>query len=194
MNHNAQPSGQPNQDSNTDPLAGLARWTASGAVDQAAVERARQRWLQQQIGESATLAGALADHAEAGRRVAVSTLSGRRTSGVVTAVGVDFVVIREANLGEVMIPLTRLAVVRSAPGEAEAVGDQTPRYEMVMAHALAQLAIERPSVLVAAGNEAVRGELQTVGSDVCTVLVNGPQRNSVHIAFVAIDHVVILAA
>ncbi len=106
--------------------------------------------------------------------------------------GVDFVAIREINLGEVMIPLDRLAVVRASPGKDEAVGDQIFRYEMVMAHALAQLANDRPSVLVAAGNEAVRGELQTVGSDILTVLVNGPQRASVHVTFAAIDHMVVL--
>ncbi len=192
MNQAAVPDGQPDPLSAVDPLAGLARWIADEAVGQAAGERARQAWLRQQAGESASLAGILTDHAEAGRRVVTSTLGGRRASGLITAVGIDFAAVREPDLGEVIIPLSRLAIVRTAPGDAAAIGDRAQHYEVVMAHALAELAAERPTVLVAAGNEAARGALQSVGTDVITVLINGPQRSSVHVALAAIDHIVIL--
>lgn len=192
VNHDAVPDGQPESLSAMDPLAGLAKWIAEGAVDEAAVDRARQNWLHQQANESATMAGTLSDHAEAGRRVMASTLAGRRTNGTVTAIGIDFVAIREAGLGEVMIPLEQLAIIRAAPGESTAIGDRSPRFEVVMAHALAEISVDRPSVLVAAGNEAVRGTLQSVGTDVLAVLVNGPHRSISHVALGAIDHIVIL--
>ncbi len=92
-----------------------------------------------------------------------------------------------------ILPLCRLAIVKVANGDDNPAGDAARNYDLMLAHALDQLAADRPSVLVAAGNEAVRGELHSAGSDVITVLINGPQRSTVHVAIDAIDHIVVLA-
>jgi len=174
-------------------LAGLARWTSEGAVDRAAAERSRESWLRLQSSESAGIAEVLGNHAAAGRRVAASTLGGRRTNGMVTAIGVDFVIIRETNLGDVVIPLQRLAIVRSTPGDANTGVDRPLNFDLTMAHALAELAADRPPVLAAAGNEGARGTLESVAADFITVSTNDPRRSTIHVALAAIDHLVVLA-
>jgi len=204
-------------------LAGLARWTSEGAVDRAAAERSRESWLRLQASEAAGLAEVLCDHAEAGRPVAASTLGGRRTNGAVAAIGVDFVIIRERTLGDVVIPLSQLAIVRSAPGTVGASIDRPLNFDLTMVHAFAELAADRPPVLAAAGNESARGTLEYVGADFIAVSSNAvssggnsssaglsgtrpnnagsfdarqfndPRRTMLHVAITAIDHLVVLA-
>lgn len=139
------------------------------------------------------MADILADHAEAGRRVSASTLGGRRTNGIVAAIGADFAIIRESNLGDVVIPLDRIAIVRSAPDEITVGQDRTLHFDLTMIHALAELAADRPPVLAAAGNESARGNLRAVGSDFIAVSTNDPLRATIHVAVSAIDHLVVLA-
>jgi len=179
--------------SSTDPLSGLAQWISEGAVDQAAAERSRESWLRVQASESARMADILADHAEAGKRVSASTLGGRRTNGMVAAIGADFVVIRESNLGDVVIPLDRMAIVRSASDDGAVGQDRSLRFDLTMAHALAELAADRPPVLAAAGNESARGSLHAVGTDFIAIATNDPLRVTIHVALSAIDHLVVLA-
>jgi len=176
-----------------DPLAGLARWTSEGAVDQAAAERSSEAWLRLQSSEASSIAEVLGAHAAAGTRVAASTLGGRRTNGLVAAIGVDFVIIRESNLGDVVIPLERLAIVRSAPGDASTGADRPHNFDLTMAHALGELAADRPPVLAAAGNEGARGTLESVAADFIAVSTNDPRRSTIHVALIAIDHLVVLA-
>jgi len=206
-----------------DLLAGLARWTSEGAVDRAAAERSRESWLRLQASEAAGIAEVLCDHAEAGKRVAASTLGGRRTNGTVAAIGVDFVIIRENTLGDVVIPLSQLAIVRSAPGTGGVSVDRPLNFDLTMVHALAELAADRPPVLAAAGNESARGTLEFVGADFIAVSTNAmsssarmsnaqptsagasdagsfnagsfndSRRTMLHVAIKAIDHLVVLA-
>lgn len=192
MDENPAPGTNFTSASANDPLAGLARWTSEGAVDRAAAERSRESWLRLQSSESAGITDVLGNHAEARRRVAASTLGGRRTSGMVCAIGVDFVIIREDNLGDVVIPTHRLAIIRAAPGDDDSGPDRPLRFDLTMAHALAELAVDRPPVLAAAGNEAARGTLQSVAVDFITVSTNDPRRTSIHVAMAAIDHLVVL--
>jgi len=146
-----------------------------------------------QSSESVSIAEVLDNHAEAGRRVSASTLGGRRTNGMVAAIGVDFVIIRESNLGDVVIPLQRLAIVRSAPGDASSGHDRPLNFDLTMVHALAELAADRPPVLAAAGNEGARGTLESVAADFITVSTNDPRRATIHVALAAIDHLVVLS-
>ena len=175
-----------------DPLAGLNRWVAEGSVDAAARARARQRWLERQASEEATISGVLMDLAERGCRLAITTTAGYHCCGVAVAVGANFVIIREARLGDIVVPLPRLATVRAAPGEGAPTGDRPLGLEMMLADALVELAADRPMVLASVGNEDIRGELRSAGFDVAAIGVDGPRRELVHLSVVALDHLVIL--
>ncbi|MDW3218680.1 MAG: hypothetical protein R8F63_08700 [Acidimicrobiales bacterium] len=175
-----------------DPLAGLADWIAEGRVDAAAADRARGRWLERQAQEDATLAGVLLDLAERGRPVAARTVGGRLVRGPVTALGADFLVIREQRLGDVMVPLGTLATVRAAPGDPPPVGARPVSFAIVLAEALVELAADRPTVVVAVAGEELRGELCRAGRDVVAVALTDQHREVVSIATAAIDHVIVL--
>ncbi|MEM7142791.1 MAG: hypothetical protein AAF548_17340 [Actinomycetota bacterium] len=176
-----------------DPLAGLATWLADGRVDAAAAERARQRWLERQAAEDATLVGVLLDLAERGRPVVARTSGGRNATGRVAALGADFVVVREERLGDVLVPTRALAMVRPSRGDRSPVGDRPAALAIVMEEALVELAADRPEVLVSAGGEEIRGDLRSAGRDVLAVeLDTGERREIVSVATHAIDHLVII--
>lgn len=175
-----------------DPLAPLAGWIAAGRVDEAARARARQRWLERQAREEATLGGVLVDLAERGRPVMVSTVGRRGFRGPVRAVGADFVVIREDGLGDVIVPLRSLASVRPAPGEDGGGGDRPFTVELVLAETLVEIAADNPTVLVVAGSEELRGELRSAGIDVLSIVLGGPRHDIVHVHVSALDHIAIL--
>lgn len=175
-----------------DPLAGLAGWIAEGLVDAAAAERARRRWLERQEAEDASLAGVLLDLAERGRPVTARTIGGRTSRGPVAALGADFVVIREERLGDVMLPLAALATVRAAPGDEAPVGARPVALMIVLAEALVELAADRPSVVVCAAGEELRGDLCRAGRDVIAVALTNQQREVISIATAATDHVIVL--
>jgi len=176
-----------------DPLAGLDGWLAAGRVDAAAAQRARQRWLERQAAEEATLSGVLMDLAERGRAVTVHDSLGHSTRGPVVALGADFVIVREPRLGDVVIPLEAVATVRAAPGESSVVGDRVVTLELVFAHALTELATQRPTVLISTAGEEFRGELRSVGVDVVSVAIESEHRDVIHVAMAAINHLVLLA-
>jgi hypothetical protein len=189
---NADSSGMPFRLAADDPLQGLNTWVAEGLVDAAANERARQRWLERQATEDATLLGVLIDLAERGRPVAVRSGGGRTARGRVFALGADFVAVREERLGDVLIPTRAIATVRAAPGDAPTVGDRAASLVVVLAEALLELAADRPTVLLSAANEEQRGELRSVGRDVLALMIEGERRETIHVAIDAIDHLVIL--
>ncbi len=192
MDEAPRPPSRPVDLSPNDPLAGLARWTAEGSVDAAARARTRQRWLERQAAEEASIAGVLMDLAERGRPVAVSTSAGRRSRGPLIAVGADFAVIREERLGDVFVPLGHLATVRPAPGEDPAVGDRPLSVEVVLAEALVELSADRPVVVASLGGEEIRGELRSAGFDVAAIALDGPRRDLVHLNVAVLDHLVVL--
>jgi len=165
---------------------------AEGSVDAAARARTRQRWLERQAAEDATVSGVLTDLAERGCPLVLTTATGHRSLGRVVAIGVDFVVVRETRLGDVMIPLSRLATVKAAPGEDAPTGDRPLGFEIMLADALVELAADRPVVLAAVGSEEIRGELRSAGFDVAAIALDGPRRELVHISMATLDHLVIL--
>ncbi|MFQ5557271.1 MAG: hypothetical protein ACE5GB_07170 [Acidimicrobiales bacterium] len=193
MTQSPRPPRRPVRLSEGDPLAGLARWVADGMVDEAARARARQRWLLRQAEEEATVSGVLVDLAERRRPVIVTTLGGRRVRGPVRAVGVDFCVIREPRIGDVVLPAAAMAAIRLAPGDQAVTGSRVLSLEIMMAEALAELAADRPEVLVVVADDGIRGELCSAGRDVVAIGVAGTRREIVHVPIAAVDHLVVLA-
>ncbi|MGB1506293.1 MAG: hypothetical protein ACPHDT_12480, partial [Acidimicrobiales bacterium] len=62
--------------------------------------------------------GTLVDLAEQGRPIAAISCSGFHLTGPVVAVGADFTIVRADQLGNVFVPIERLAVVRPSSGNA----------------------------------------------------------------------------
>ena len=172
-----------------DPLAGLLgeglagrleRWAADVRIDEAVRRRARERWLAQQAREEATLAGVLADLAERGAVVSLQMRSGRAQRGRVRLIGVDFVAVAsdgEADRrdGEVVVALREVSAVRTQPGEQVSAGDRSLRSRLSFAEVVIGLAGERERVLLvlAGGQDVVRGTLWSVGHDVVVVRLDG---------------------
>lgn len=178
----------------SDPLAGLDRWLSEGRVDDAAADRARRRWLEQQAREEAGLAGVLLDLAEKGVPAAVRTRAGAARRGRIAALGPDHVVLREDRVGDVYVPLRSVATVRAgAPDTVGTWGDRTTDHlDRTLSDALTELAAERPLVLVVTGVEEVRGELVGMGRDMVTVL-GATGRDPVFVVLSAVDHLVVLS-
>jgi hypothetical protein len=190
---NPRPPREPVRISAADPLAALHAWIAEGQVDEAARARARQRWLERQAAEEATLAGVLVDLAERGRPVLVTTRGGHRLSGPVRAVGADFGVVRETRLGDVVFPIDRIGSIRAAPGDGLPAGTTPVTFGLTFGAGVTELAADRPHVVVSAAGETHRGTLASAGADVITVLLDAARRETVHVATSAIDHLVITA-
>ncbi len=174
-------------------FAAIHRWIANGQIDDAARARARQHSLEHQATEDATLLGALIDLAERGRPVTATTSATRRVTGSVVAVGADFAILRDGRLGDVFVPVERLAVVRPAPGDGLPTGNRLAGISLTLGSALMELATERPDVIVATGGEDIRGEMFSVGADMVTIAIDRARRNRLHIRLGGIDHLVVLA-
>jgi hypothetical protein len=165
----------------TDPFATLLRAVADVRVADAAAARARAHWLVRQAEEEGTLVGVLVDLAERGDRLVVSTTTGRRAAGTVQALGADFVALADG-AGLVLVALTALATVRTRPGAAAASGDRTERVERRLLDVLAELAGDRPPVVVGTVGDEVRGTLRAVGRDVITIRMDGERPSTVYVA------------
>ena len=156
-------------------LDDLERWAAGARAQEAADERVRERWLRQAAEEEASFAGLLADLAEGGRAVVLTTTAGRRHQGPVVAVGWDFLaLVGEGRL--TLLTVDSIAELRQAPGApARAVvapgagRDDTGRLGVTLAEVLAQAVAVRPRVAVVLGTVTVVGELRAVGADVLSV-------------------------
>lgn len=192
MESNPRPPSAPVQISADDPLAALQSWIAEGQVDEAARARARQRWLERQAAEEASLAGVLIDLAERNRRVNVTTRAGHRLSGPIVAVGADFGVLRDHRLGDAIVPTAAIALVRPSPGDDLPVGDRAVNMVLAFGDALMELAPERPECIVAVGTEQLRGDMRSVSPDVVVLALDGDRRDLVHATIAAIDHVIVL--
>lgn len=154
--------------------AQLERWAQAARVDEAARGRARERWLLQSAGEGGTLLGVLADLAERGAPVTVTTAGGRRHGGCVRAVGADFVALDTAARGEVLVTVRAISSVRARAGTSPPAGDRVVRSGLDLVDVLAGLAADRERVmLVALGEDAVTGTVQALGRDVVAVRVGG---------------------
>lgn len=172
--------------------ARLDRWAADARIDEAAQRRTRERWLRQQAAEGGRFVGVLADVAERGLAVNVHVPGGRRHSGVVRAVGHDFLMLRSGP-AEVLVALKAVRSVRVRPGEAVTVGDRSIATPLRLADALGGLAGERARVLVITGDggDIVAGTLQSVGHDVVVVRTEGDPPAPVYLPLGAVTEVVL---
>lgn len=167
----------------------LERWAADARARDAAGARVRDRWLQAQGADAASLAGTLLAFAERDEMVVLTTVAGQRHRGVVAGVGLDFCAIAAPPGRTTLVAMHALAEIRvvwcgteesgrgAAPGRGRrsAAGDghEGASLGARMADVLAQAAGQRPRVTVRAGMASVTGDLQSVGSDVLAVQTDG---------------------
>jgi hypothetical protein len=153
----------------------LHRWLAEAKVDDSAAGRAKEHWLHAAAEADATFDGILLDLAERGAPVSVSLAGGRRHHGVVAALGGDFMALRLHAGGEVLVSVSAVAAVRTAPRTDAALGERAITTGLRLVDVLTELAAERTRVLLVArgGADPTTGELRSVGHDVVTVRTDG---------------------
>ena len=130
---------------NADPSAALSRFVGEGAVDQAAEARSQLRWQQQLALESSTWLGLLADLAETGAPVVIDTRLGRRLTGPMTVVGVDFVCVA-APAGTVALATAAIVAIQRSDGRAGPSGRSGTPNDQTLPEFLTTLADDRPTV------------------------------------------------
>ncbi len=146
----------------------LARFAAMARAEERVAQRRRSRWLARQAEESTTFDGLLTTMFELGQPVEVLTTAGITHRGTVAVVGVDAVGLHTGDGRLTLLALDRvvaldagdrrdLSAERATPGEAE-----RPSLRVL----LAELADERPDVVVGVDGCSLRGTLQWVGEDV----------------------------
>jgi hypothetical protein len=171
--------------------ARLDRWVADARVDAAALERSRERWLREVAEQEATLAGVLADLAERREPVTLRTSAGRRHHGQVHVIGADFVAMQPASGTDVLVALTAVVGVRTAPTTKAALGDRVVGTDLRLADVLGELAADRERVqlVTRVGDDAVAGVLRSVGHDVVVVRVEGDPPSAAYVPIAAIGEV-----
>lgn len=168
----------------------LDRWVSTGRVEEAAAERSRRRWLERQAREDLTIRGVLRELAEHGGAVSVHTTGGSMLAGTVATVGADFVTLACDPGTRVIVGLSAVAALHTGitPGPDERVLPE----RATLAATLAELAVERPEVVVRAGGDDIRGALVAGGRDLVTIRPAGEAPMLVHVAMAAVDHLVVL--
>jgi hypothetical protein len=159
-------------------------------ADDAGRGRGRERALRRQAEEDASLAGSLLDLAERGGPLTVLTTTGRRHSGSLLALGGDFAVVRTAAGLDVFVVLAAVASVRPGPSAA-AAGDRPTPSRTLLLDVLATAAPDRPRVSLVVAGESLSGELRAVGTDVVTLLLDGPERATAYVAASAVSEAVL---
>jgi hypothetical protein len=159
------------------------------AGDEARIRR-RQHWLRQAEAEQATFVGTVCDLAEASTESVLETTSGRRHTGVVRAVGIDFCAISE-HRGWTFVALRSLAAIRStAHRSIVATGDRSGSLDLTMVEALSDQLEDRPTIVVwLESGERVQGQLIAVGQDVISVRVDGEPPHVTHVNGSAVSEV-----
>jgi len=140
-------------------------------VDEAARVRSRERWLREVADQEATLAGVLIDFAERQVPVLIHSVTGRRHHGLIRVLGVDFVGLALVVGAEVLVARAAVGLVRTAPAIDAAAGDRMVTTDLRLADVLAGMAADRERVrlMTRDGQEAIAGELRSVGHDVVVV-------------------------
>ena len=185
-----------------DGVGDLERWAADARAREAADARVRERWLQAQAVEGASMAGVLLDLAERRETVVVATVAGRRHRGAVTGVGEDFVAIQAPSGTVTLVALSGLADVRVAERATRSsyrvaanTGDRPGRGSLGarLADVLAQAAAGRPRILVQTAAASVVGDLRAVGLDVLTVQTDG-DAGPVYVSLPSLSEISFLAS
>lgn len=169
--------------------ARLDRWVAEARVDEAALQRARERWLRDVAEQEATFSGVLTELAE--RRAGVTVgMHGRRHHGVIVAIGVDFVALRGSTGGDVLLALHEIGMVRITGSASDVVGDRMVSTELRLSDVLAELAVDRDRVrLVTSAGDVVSGSLRSVGQDVIVVRTDGERPGTAYVPRTAVVEV-----
>jgi hypothetical protein len=141
--------------------------------------------------QEATLSGVLTDLAE--RRAGVTIdAGGQRHHGVVSAIGVDFVALQVATGPDVLLAISAIGLVRTAPAVAAAAGDRMVATELRLADVLAELATDRERLrVVTNAGQAVAGVLRSVGHDVLVLRTDGVPPGMAYVPRVAVVEVTI---
>jgi hypothetical protein len=160
-------------------------------ADEAGRRRGAERSLRQQTEEDASLAGTLVDLAERDGSVTIRTTHGRSHTGRLPAIGADFVVVRTDAGADVFVALAAVASVRAGRAPS-AAGDRPVPSTTRLLDVLATAAAERPRISLVVAGEAVAGELRAVGSDVLTVVLDGPDRATAYVSSAPISEAVLL--
>jgi hypothetical protein len=148
--------------------------------------RSHARWLRRQAAEEATLVGVLVDLSERGDVVALRSASGRTHRGPVSFVGGDHVVVAD----EVWVRLAAVVAVRFT-GDI-ATGDRAAVRDTRLVESLAELAPDRPAVVVVTFDGAsMRGELVGAGTDLVTLVLDGDRSQRCVVAVDAIAEVIV---
>ncbi len=167
----------------------LDAWVADARVDEAARQRSRERWLRDVAEQESTVVGVLLDLAERRAPIAVTTAA-RRRHGVISAMGADFVALRQAGGAEALLALGAIRQIRTGGGGDPAVGDRMVTSELRLHDVLAQLAAERERVhLVTHDGDAVSGTLRNVGHDVVVLRADGDPPGTAYLPSAAIAEV-----
>lgn len=171
----------------------LARMAAEVSADQSVRDRVRERMLRSVAAEEATLTGILVDLAEQQSQVVVRTLAGRAHRGAIVATGRDFLVIRDTPRAPVFVPFGGVASVRPSTSVLDdAAGARSSPLDTTFAAILVVLAAERPRVQVAAaGDVPLAGMLQSVGTDVLTLRLDGDGRMSAYVPLASVAEMVL---
>ena len=171
------------RDRSDDPAeSALARWSAEGQVSDAVAQRRRARGLARQAAGEVDLAAVVTALGERGRPVLVGLIGGRRHRGRITLVGTDVVGLATGP-GPVWLALGAVSWIR-AVGEPITAGADASTAEpspgagvrrVSLADELDELAGDRSRVAVVAlgSDDALVGELTSVGRDVVTVRDDG---------------------
>lgn len=171
--------------------ARLDRWVADARVDEAALRRARERWLRDVAEQETTLSGVLADLAERHVPVTLRSTTGRRHHGTIQVIGADFVGVRTATGVEVLVALHAVGSLRTAPAVEATLGDRMVVTELRLADVLSNLAEDRERVLLVtrSGDAVIAGELRSVGHDVVVLRVDGERPATTYVPTAAVAEV-----
>lgn len=171
-------------------------------MDEAALRRARERWLQEVAEQEATLAGVLADLAERGGPLTLHGRGGRRHHGTLRMLGLDFVVVGLPSGTDVLLAIDSVTSVRTAPAVELAVGDEHGPIRrdaerdlaigLRVHDVLVELAADRERVvLVTTDGETLTGQLRSVGQDVAVLRTDAEPRATAYVALTALAEVVL---
>ncbi len=145
------------------------RWLAEIKAGTDARTRRRQRWLEQQDNESATLQGLLHDLAESPTEAIVDMRTSGRHRGRVRGVGLDVVIIASnRSHGLTLLSLADIVSVRSGSANpVRATGSRGATLDATMQELLVDQMAERNELtLVLATGERIMGRLISVGHDI----------------------------
>jgi hypothetical protein len=125
----------------------------------------------------------LLDLAERRAAVSLHTSGARVHHGHIEVIGADFAALRTTGRAEVLVAITAITSIRTAPLVEPAVGERVATTELRLIDVLAQLAEEHERVLLLSvdGKDAAAGELRSVGQDVIRVRTDGDPPSAAYV-------------